>query len=75
MIKVNIKEAKVNLSTLIDKVTGGEEVYILKEKKPLVKLIPIEELKGKRKLGTAIGKVFISDDFDEPLTDFINYYY
>ena len=64
MIQVNIQEAKVNLSTLIDKVTDGEEVYILKEKMPLVKLIPIEELKGKRKLGTVKGIVFISDDFD-----------
>lgn len=69
MIQVNIQEAKVNLSTLIDKVTDGEEVYILKEKKPLVKLIPIEELKGKRKIGTAKGKVFISDDIDQPIVN------
>jgi len=73
MIQVNIQEAKVNLTTLIDKVTDGEEVYILKGKNPLVKLIPIEELKGNRKLGTAKGKVFISDDFDCSINDFKKY--
>ncbi len=72
---MNIQEAKTNLSELIDKVLKGEQVVIARSNKPLVKLIPIEELKGKRKLGTAKGTVFISDDFDEPLTDFINYYY
>ncbi len=70
---MNIQKAKMNLSELIDKVLKGEDVVITINNKPVVKLIPIEELKGKRKLGTAKGKVFISDDFDEPLADFIIY--
>ena len=67
MIQVNIKEAKVNLSTLIDKVSGGEEVYILKEKKPVVKLVAITNPIANRKLGSAKGKIKILDDFDEYL--------
>ena len=67
MIQMNIQEARTNLSELIDKVVNGEQVVIARSNKPLVKLIPIEELKGKRKLGTAKGKIKILEDFNESL--------
>jgi prevent-host-death family protein len=73
MLQVNIHEAKTNLSKLIPKVVDGEEVIIAKGNKPLVKMTIIDELKPKRKLGTAKGKIKISDDFDEPLEDFKEY--
>ena len=73
MLQVNIHEAKTNLSKLIQKVVAGEEVIIAKGNKPLVKMTIIDELKPKRKLGTAKGKIKISDDFDEPLEDFKEY--
>ena len=73
MLQVNIHEAKTNLSKLIQKVINGEEVIIAKGNKPVVKLTLIDCLKPQRKLGTAIGKVKLSDDFDEPLEDFKDY--
>ncbi len=61
MYKVNIHEAKTNLSKLIKKVVNGEEVVIAKGTKP------------KRKLGTAKGKIKIAADFDAPLEGFEDY--
>jgi prevent-host-death family protein len=73
MTQVNIHEAKTNLSKLIDKVLKGESVIISKSNKPVVKLVLVDELQSKRNLGTAKGKVKISDNFDEPLADFEDY--
>lgn len=73
MTQVNIHDAKTNLSKLIDKVLKGEDVVIAKSNKPIVKLVMIDELKNKRKLGSAKGQVIIADDFDEPLEDFKDY--
>lgn len=73
MTQVNIHEAKTNLSKLIDKVMKGESVVISKSNKPVVKLVLVDELKTKRNLGSAKGKVKISDKFDEPLEDFEGY--
>jgi prevent-host-death family protein len=73
MTQVNIHEAKTNLSKLIDKVMKGESVVISKSNKPVVKLVLVDELQTKRKLGTAQNLVKISDNFDEPLDDFEGY--
>jgi len=73
MLQVNVHQAKTNLSKLIQKVIDGEEVIIAKGNKPVVKLVLVDNLKPKRQLGTAKGKIKISDDFDEPLDDFKEY--
>ena len=73
MLQVNVHEAKTNLSKLIQKVVDGEEVVIAKGNQPLIKLVLIEKLKPKRRLGTAKGKIKIADDFDTPLEDFKEY--
>lgn len=73
MYQVNIHEAKTHLSKLIEKVMNGEEVIIAKGNKPVAKLVLLDELKPKRKLGSAKGKIKLSEDFDEPLADFKDY--
>ncbi len=73
MLQVNVHEAKTTLSKLIQKVVDGEEIIIAKGNKPVVKLVLVDNLKPKRQLGTARGKIKISDDFDEPLEDFKEY--
>lgn len=73
MIQINIHEAKTQLSKLIEKVKKGEEVIISKYNKPVVKLVLIEELKSKRRLNTAKGRIVMSEDFDRPLDDFEDY--
>jgi len=73
MIQVNIHHAKTHLSRLIQKAIEGEEVVIAKGNKPIVKLIQILNVPQIRKLGSAQGKIHISDDFNEPLNDFTEY--
>lgn len=73
MIKVNVHEAKTQLSKLLVKVQEGEEVIIAKGNKPIAKLVLLEEMKPERKIGSAKGQIFIADDFDEPLEDFKEY--
>ena len=73
MLQVNVHYAKTNLSKLIQKVVEGEDVVIARGNKPIVKLVLIDKFKPKRRLGTAKGKIKISDDFDEPLEDFKEY--
>ena len=73
MLQVNIHEAKTHLSRLINHVLEGEEVIIAKGNKPVVKMTIIDNLKPKRKLGSAKGKIKIMPDFDKPLDDFKEY--
>lgn len=67
MEKVNIHEAKTNLSRLIEEVTGGAEVVIAKAGKPVAKLVPIGRGGRVRKPGFLRGKIRIAADFDAPL--------
>jgi prevent-host-death family protein len=73
MTQVNIHEATTNLSKLIDKVLKGESVIISKSNKPVVKLVPVDEMKYKRTLGSAKNLIKISDGFDAPIDDFEDY--
>ena len=67
MEKVNIHEAKTNLSRLIEEVTGGAEVVIAKAGKPVAKLVPTGRGGRVRKPGFLRGKIRIAADFDAPL--------
>lgn len=73
MTQVNIHEAKTHLSKLIELVLKGEEVIIARGNKPVAKLVLINTLKPKRKIGSAKGQINIAEDFDEPVEDFKEY--
>ena len=45
---VTIHQAKTNLSRLIEKASQGEEVIIARGSKPVARLVPVGEVKGKR---------------------------
>lgn len=72
-MKINIEEAKVNLSDLVAKAAEGEEIIISDNGKPLVKLIQFDHSKNQRKLGIAKGKIEMAPDFDKELEDFKEY--
>ena len=67
--QVNIHAAKSQLSRLLDAAVAGEEVIIAKAGKPIARLVPIEQKKERRKLGTLAGQFHVPDDFDDPLPD------
>ena len=73
MPRFNIATAKAHFSELVQKTLLGEEVIIAKDNKPLIKLVSLQPLKRKRRLGLAKGKVKIAEDFNAPLDDFKDY--
>ena len=65
----NVKEAKAQLSKLLQEVDSGTEVIIAKAGKPMARISRIEESKPKIRFGVLKGKVKVSEDFDAPLSD------
>lgn len=69
---VNMHEAKTHLSRLVEEAAEGTEIIITKAGKPRARLIACEQpprSRKPRKLGWLKGKIWISDDFDAPLSD------
>ncbi|MBK9215877.1 MAG: type II toxin-antitoxin system Phd/YefM family antitoxin [Chloracidobacterium sp.] len=64
MTKVNVHEAKSQLSKLIELAKNGEEVIIAKNGKPEARLTAYEP-ERKSWVGMDAGKIWIADDFDE----------
>ncbi|MEN4913343.1 type II toxin-antitoxin system Phd/YefM family antitoxin [Erwinia amylovora] len=65
MEKVNIYDAKTNLSRIVQEVARtGETVLIARNGHALVKVIAYKEEKPKRKLGFLKGKGSVPVDFD-----------
>jgi len=69
-IKVNVHEAKTNLSKLLERVISGEEIIIARAGKPIAKLVPLIPKAARRLPGNDRGRVVIKPDFDEPLPEF-----
>jgi prevent-host-death family protein len=67
MSVVTIHQAKTNLSRLIKKASEGEEIIIARGDKPVAKLVPVGEIKGKRQPGSLKGKLRVGPEFFEPL--------
>ncbi|MBZ9654831.1 type II toxin-antitoxin system Phd/YefM family antitoxin [Phyllobacterium lublinensis] len=64
MEKVNLYDAKTNLSNLVDRAAAGEEVIIAKNGVPLAKLGPLPKRDAPRKPANALQVTYIADDFD-----------
>jgi antitoxin (DNA-binding transcriptional repressor) of toxin-antitoxin stability system len=73
MQQISLAEASLHLPDLIEAALNGEEIIIIKDNQPVVKLTPVLPVKRRPKFGSAKGLVTISDDFDEPLEDFKEY--
>ncbi|MFQ5742827.1 MAG: type II toxin-antitoxin system Phd/YefM family antitoxin [Acidobacteriota bacterium] len=65
----NLYEAKTALSRLVDRAAAGEEIIIAKSGKPLAKLVPLPKPSQPRQPGGWEGRIWISEDFDEPLPE------
>ncbi|MBT3224823.1 MAG: type II toxin-antitoxin system prevent-host-death family antitoxin [Deltaproteobacteria bacterium] len=61
----NISEAKAQLSSLIERVSSGEDIIIGKAGKPVARLIRYENNRRPRRPGALKGKIKIAEDFDE----------
>jgi prevent-host-death family protein len=66
MVKVNVHEAKTQLSRLLERAHAGEEIVIAKGGRPYARLGPLEAPKARRP-GLLKGKV--DKAFFEPLPE------
>ena len=65
MILKNISEAKAELSALIDAVSKGEEVIIVKAGVPVAKIIRYTGAAARRTPGDLKGEIKIHEGFDQ----------
>ena len=66
-VVINLYEAKSRLSALVERAAAGEEIIIAKAGHPKARLVPLEPGRRPREPGGWEGKVWVADDFDEPL--------
>ena len=67
MNKINIHQAKTQLSRLVERAAGGEEIVIAKSGKPVARLVPFIPHNEPRRPGYLRGKIRIKKNFDQPL--------
>jgi prevent-host-death family protein len=64
---LNLYDAKTQLSSLVEMAAAGQEIIIAKNGKPMAKLVAFKDV-VKRKPGRLKGKIWISPDFDAPMS-------
>jgi prevent-host-death family protein len=69
-VKYGIADAKARFSEIVQRAMLGESVTVLKENRPVVKIVPVKP--ATRVPGTGKG-IWMAPDFDEPLADFAEY--
>ena len=62
-VKVNVHEAKTQLSKLFSRVEKGEEIIICKSDRPTTCLHPLEIKADRRIPGSAKRKVIVAENF------------
>lgn len=63
------QETKTHLSKLVNRAATGEEIIIAKAGKEVAKLVPITDALEPRQPGIDAGKIWMSDDFNDPLPE------
>ena len=74
-MKVNMHEAKSQLSRLGRLAWEGEEIVIAKAGEPWLRLEPYRQQRTRRKLGALKGQIRIAPDFDETPQEVIDSFY
>ncbi|MGE5839765.1 MAG: type II toxin-antitoxin system Phd/YefM family antitoxin [Deltaproteobacteria bacterium] len=70
MIRLNFHEAKIHLSSYLQRLLKGETILLCRRNVPVAELRPIKkERKSKRPIGLAKGKLKIPKDFFKPLPE------
>lgn len=74
METVNVYEAKTHLSKLLERVERGETIVIARAGTPVAVLSPyVDPAQQPRVAGRYEGKIWMSDDFDDPIPGFEDY--
>jgi prevent-host-death family protein len=64
---VNVQEAKIHFSRLLDQAHAGQEIVVAKAGKPYARLVPLAPVAGRRQPGRLRGRV--TEAFFEPLPE------
>ena len=68
---VNVAEAKARFSEFVRRASGGEDIVIARDHKPVARLTAVRP--ATRRPGSARGRIEMAPDFDAPLEDFAEY--
>jgi prevent-host-death family protein len=60
----NIHDAKTNLSRIVERVEGGEEIIISRAGKPVAKVIPLDHRVTRTGRGSLAGQLVLAQDWD-----------
>jgi prevent-host-death family protein len=66
-VEIDVNKAKAQFDELLERVTAGEEIVIVKDGKLVAKLLSISTESRFLKLGSAKGEFTVPDDFNDPL--------
>ena len=69
MTRVTVHVAKTQLSKLIALAEAGEEVIIMRDTEPVVRLVPVSQPTTRRKFGSLKGQIEVTDAFFETLPE------
>ncbi len=65
-----VHQAKTNFSRILKEVEAGQEVIVLRGKKPVAKIVAIDHVSTRKALaGAYAGRVSWTEDAFDPLTD------
>lgn len=77
MSYVTIEDAHSQLAQLVEQVSKGEEVIVVRDHAAVAKIVPMPVAASEpRKSGFGSAKdklIYMADDFDAPLEDFKDY--
>jgi prevent-host-death family protein len=71
----NMRDARAQLSRLVERAAEGEEIVIARSGRPVARLVALEKPRKKREFGFLKGEIWVSDDFDDPLPPEIQRYF
>lgn len=69
MTQIDFQQASECFPALAELVAKGEEILIVKDNLPFIKLVPIKPARKCRRFGSAQGLIQMADDFTQPLED------
>jgi prevent-host-death family protein len=71
--EIGAYEAKTNLSRLLRQTRAGKSFIITQRGKPVAELKPAPVKRGKASRGDMKGKIWVADDFCEPIEEMREY--
>ncbi len=69
---IDIRDAKMHLSRLMDQAAAGQDVILARRGKPVARLSRLAPPVRKIRFGVFKGRVRVAEDFDAPLADAVD---